>query len=100
MESSGAVNSSIWTRDSVAAAYPAKLNAMKKVLSVISISNKRGALTAVYLATSPEAALPEVRGKYWDQCRWKWTPAWMADGKLRAALWEQWEIDSGVKLVA
>lgn len=95
----GAVDSTIWTREAGIASYPTALKVVRKVLGVISISSERGAVTPVFLATSHEAARPEVRGKYWDRCRWKWTPVWMEDGELRKKLWEQWEENSRAKLM-
>lgn len=68
----------------------------KKALDAVGISVQQGATTAIWLATQPEAVLPEVRGKYWERCGWKWTPAWMEDADLRQALWKKWEEQSRI----
>lgn len=69
----------------------------KKALDAVGISVQQGATTPLYLATQPEAVLPEVRGKYWERCTWKWCPAWMEDADVREALWKRWEKDSKIK---
>ncbi|KAG9009598.1 hypothetical protein FRB94_011861 [Tulasnella sp. JGI-2019a] len=64
--------------------------------SIIGITPSQGAAILVYLATSKEAALPAVRGKYWDWLHVKWSPAWMEDRMLRQALWKRWEEEADI----
>lgn len=68
-----------------------------RIIPKIGVFPAQGALMAVYLATAPEAARPDLRGKFWAHGRWMWTPAWMADTQLRGALWKRWEEDAGVE---
>ncbi|KAG8898063.1 ribosomal RNA processing protein [Tulasnella sp. 403] len=63
----GAVKTEIWRRaDGIA--YNAVVGRWaQSMIEAIGISAEQGAVTALYLATTPEGALPENRGKYWER---------------------------------
>ncbi|KAG8863307.1 hypothetical protein FRB96_008798 [Tulasnella sp. 330] len=93
----GAVKTGIYQRPTGIAYNPVMARWAQTALDTVGISVQQGATTAIYLATQPEPALPEVRGKYWERCGWKWTPAWMEDAELRTALWKRWGEDSRIR---
>lgn len=67
------------------------------LIPTVGITPAQGAVMPIYLATSPEATRPGSRGRFWSYGRWKWTPGWMEDVRLRKALWMRWEEDAGVE---
>lgn len=87
----GAVGTPIWERSDGVSYNPVMARWVKSMISTVGISVQQGATTPLFLATSPDAVKPDVRGKYWERCGWKWTPAWMEDADLRKALWKKWE---------
>lgn len=87
----GAVATPIWEKPSGLAYNPVMARWAKSMIDAVGISVQQGATTPLFLATSDDAVKPDVRGKYWERCGWKWTPAWMEDADLRQALWKKWE---------
>lgn len=87
----GAVGTPIWERSDGVSYNAVMARWVKSMIATVGISVQQGATTPLFLATSPDAVKPDVRGKYWERCGWKWTPAWMEDADLRKALWKKWE---------
>ncbi|KAG8985751.1 hypothetical protein FRB90_004474 [Tulasnella sp. 427] len=87
----GAVATPIWEKPTGLAYNPVMARWAKSMIDTVGISIQQGATTPLYLATSDDAVKPDVKGKYWERCGWKWTPAWMEDPDLRKALWRKWE---------
>ncbi|KAG9008280.1 Riboflavin biosynthesis protein RibBA [Tulasnella sp. 427] len=94
----GIAKTGMWKRTDGTGAYEKESAAMEKMTNLMGITPADGAKTIVFLATSPIAAKQETRGEYWDRCKPRWTPAWMNDKELRAALWAKWEADTGVDI--
>ncbi|KIO24539.1 hypothetical protein M407DRAFT_244398 [Tulasnella calospora MUT 4182] len=93
----GAVATPIWEKPSGLAYNPVMARWAKSMIDTVGISVQQGATTPIFLASSDDAVKPDVRGKYWERCGWKWTPAWMEDADLRTALWKKWEEETKVQ---
>lgn len=60
----------------------------------MGITPSQGAVTAIYLATTPEFEEGD-KGRYWDRFGWRWPPGWMKNDGLREEFWRRWERDVG-----
>ncbi|KAG8738453.1 hypothetical protein FRC10_006829 [Ceratobasidium sp. 414] len=77
LHSQGIVQSSMLSQPKGAgAATGGGLEAFKRLVQMVGISNEQGAVVPTWLATAAEPARPELRGLYWDRMRWMWVPAW------------------------
>lgn len=92
---SGWVSTDIWHKPGSLSSHPVIYRLACVVDKIIGLTAAQGAVMPIYLATSPEAAQPAVRGGYWDLRR-RWTPGWMEDDDRRKQLWSRWEQDSGI----
>ncbi|KAG8897970.1 Retinol dehydrogenase 12 [Tulasnella sp. 403] len=93
----GVVMSAIWDRPEGMKAYEQTLTAFKRFCGWVAVPASQGAVTPVFLATSPKVVQSHLRGQYWDRLGVKWLPAWMSDRRLCDALWRKWEEDAGVE---
>ncbi|KAG8935807.1 hypothetical protein FRC02_006357 [Tulasnella sp. 418] len=89
----GTVKSSIW--EGLERTFLTNIAA--RIAFATGITPEQGATTPVWLATAPEPAHEDLRGRYWARCRWRWIPAWMQNKQTTVALWEQWCRDAGIE---
>ena len=91
------MNTEIYSRETALAYNPTMAKWAKSMIAAVGITPTQGAVTPLFLATSEDGGKPELRGKYWERCGWKWTPAWMEDAALREQLWAKWEEHTRIK---
>ncbi|KAF8757641.1 Enoyl-(Acyl carrier protein) reductase [Rhizoctonia solani] len=53
--------------------------------SIFGISNKQGAINAVWLAVAPEPASHGMEGLFWDRMEWRWVKPWILDVSCRTS---------------
>ncbi|KAG9126969.1 hypothetical protein FRC07_001187 [Ceratobasidium sp. 392] len=80
----------------VGAAAGSGVEAFKRLVQMVGISNEQGAMVPVWLATAKQPAQPEFRGLYWDRMRWMWVPSWSLEVERQNSLWDKWGTDAGV----
>ncbi|KDN37479.1 hypothetical protein RSAG8_10141, partial [Rhizoctonia solani AG-8 WAC10335] len=92
----GFVQTPIWRRsDGSGATSGIILDAMRFMLDRLGVPSEQGAVIPVWLATAPEPATKELRGRYWDRKQWQWPAPWALDEQRQGLLWDMWRRDAG-----
>ncbi|CAE6470262.1 unnamed protein product [Rhizoctonia solani] len=87
----GFVQTAIWRRsDGSGATSGIILDVMRFLLDRLGVAWEQGAAIPVWLATAPEPATEQLRGRYWDRKKWQWVAPWALDEKRQEMLWNMW----------
>ncbi|KAJ1303748.1 hypothetical protein OPQ81_008172 [Rhizoctonia solani] len=97
---SGFVQSPIWRQPTgPGATFGLQLDILRFMVDRFGVSSEQGAVTPVWLATDPEPATEELRGRYWDRKQWQWLAPWALDEQRQETLWDLWCRDAGAPLL-
>ncbi|EUC61640.1 short-chain dehydrogenase/reductase [Rhizoctonia solani AG-3 Rhs1AP] len=96
----GFVQSPIWRQPTGPGATSGIiLDILRLMVDLFGVSSEQGAITPVWLATAPEPATENLRGRYWDRRQWQWLAPWALDKQRQGLLWDMWCRHAGAPLL-